>query len=68
VLALLPHETGEQCGGRHHIETGRRELPLSISLQCRISIHKPLSVKHFHGVSGGNVHECSMKSRVGKAS
>ena len=31
-------------------------------------IHNPLSVKHFHGVSAGNVHECSLKPRIGKAS
>jgi hypothetical protein len=24
-------------------------------------------MKHFHGVSAGNVHECSLKSRIGKA-
>ena len=31
-------------------------------------IHNPLSVKHFHGVSAGNTHECSLKSRIGEVS
>jgi hypothetical protein len=29
-------------------------------------VHNPLSVKHFHGVSAGNTHECSLKSRIGE--
>jgi hypothetical protein len=33
VLALLQQETSEQCGGEHRLSAGRRELPLSISLQ-----------------------------------
>src|SRR5882724_1253067 len=28
-------------------------------------IHNPLSVKHFHGVSAGNVHECSPNLNIG---
>jgi hypothetical protein len=32
-----------------------------------MDVHKSLSMKHFHGVSAGNVHECSLKSRIGKA-
>src|SRR5882724_1989706 len=27
-------------------------------------IHNPLSVKHFHGVSAGKVHECSLKLSI----
>ena len=33
-----------------------------------VYVHNPLSVKHFHGASAGNVHECSLKSSIGKAS
>ena len=29
-------------------------------------VHKPLRVKNFHGVSAGNIHEYSLKSRIGK--
>src|SRR5262245_21540509 len=32
------------------------------------TLHNPLSVKHFHAVWAGNVHECSLKSCIGKAS
>jgi hypothetical protein len=37
-------------------------------LQCWRCAHNPLSVKHFHGVLAGNVHERSLKSRIGKVS
>ncbi len=33
VLALLQQETSEQCCGEHCLSGGRRDLPLSISLQ-----------------------------------
>ena len=33
VLALLQQETSEQYCGKHCLSAGRRELPLSISLQ-----------------------------------
>jgi hypothetical protein len=29
-------------------------------------VRNPLSMKHFHGVSVGNVHECSLISSIGK--
>jgi hypothetical protein len=29
-------------------------------------IHKPLSVKDFHGVLAGNAHECLLKLSIGK--
>jgi hypothetical protein len=35
-------------------------------LQCWTRVHNPLSVKRFHGVSAGNTHECSLKSRIGE--
>ena len=31
-------------------------------------VRNPLSMKHFHGVSVGNVHECSLISSIGKVS
>jgi hypothetical protein len=33
-----------------------------------VYVHNPLSVKHFHGVLAGNVHEDSLKSHIGKVS
>jgi hypothetical protein len=30
-----------------------------------VYILNPLSVKHFHGVSAGNVYECSLKLSIG---
>ncbi len=66
VFALLQRGTGEPLWWGYRIGAGRREFPLSVSLPCRMCIHKPLSVKRFHGVSVGNVHACSLKSRIGK--
>jgi hypothetical protein len=34
VLALLQQETVAPCDGGHYISAMRRNLPLSISLQC----------------------------------
>jgi hypothetical protein len=28
--------------------------------------HNPLRVKYFHGLSAGDAHECSLKSRIGE--
>jgi hypothetical protein len=50
----------------HRSSAGRRALPLSISLQGWMCVHKPLSVQSFHGVLAGNVHEGPLKSSMGK--
>src|SRR6266702_7353320 len=42
-------------------------LPLTIPLPCRMCVSNPLSVKHFHGVSAGNAHGCSLKPSIGRA-
>jgi hypothetical protein len=68
VLALPPQETREPMCGEHHRSAGRRHLSLSIFLQCRLCIHKPLSVKHFHQVAAGNAKEYSLTSRIGNVS
>jgi hypothetical protein len=31
-------------------------------------VSNPLSIKRFHGALAGNMHECSLKSSIGKAS
>jgi hypothetical protein len=46
----------------------RRNLPLSISLHCRMCVSNLLSMKSFHEVLAGNVYECLLKSSIGKAS
>jgi hypothetical protein len=45
----------------------RRNLPLSISLHCRMCVSHLLSMKSFHEVLAGNVSECLLKSGIGKA-
>jgi hypothetical protein len=66
VLALLQRETGE-LGEGNRIGAGRKNLPLSISLQYRMCVSNPSSMKSFHGVLAGNVHEYLLKSSIGKA-
>ena len=48
-LALLQRETGELWMGDRR-GPGRRHLPLSDSLQCRMCVSNPLSIKSFHGI------------------
>ena len=48
--ALLPQETGEQWYGKHCRSIGQRNLPLSLSPMLDACVHKPLSMKCFHGI------------------
>jgi hypothetical protein len=49
------------------VEAPGKASPVEIFLQCSRYIYNPLSVKSFHGVSAGSMHECSLKLRIGKA-
>ena len=64
VLALLQRETGEQwCGGI--VEAQEKGEPVEPISEC---VHKPLSIKCFHGVQAEGPYKYSLKSTVGRVS
>jgi hypothetical protein len=67
VLAFRQRETGEPLCGSNRRSARRRHLRLSISLNCWVWVSNCLSMKCFHGVLVGNVHECSLIISIGKA-
>lgn len=68
VLAFRQRETGEPLCGSNRRSARRRNLRLSISLHCWVWVFNSLSMKRFHGILAGNVHECSLIISIGKAS
>ena len=69
VLALPPHETGAQWGGGASPKRRAKEPPAEYSsTMLDVHVHNLLNMKRFHGVLAGNVHESSLKSRIGKVS
>jgi len=66
VRALLPHKTGEQCGGGIAEAPGAGTSRRVQLYNARCVCHNPLSMKSFHGEQAGNTHACSLKSSIGK--
>jgi hypothetical protein len=68
VLALLPHKTGEQCGGGIAEVPGEGTSRRASLYNAKCICHNPLIMKRFHGEAAGNPHACSLKSSIGKVS
>jgi hypothetical protein len=65
VLAFFHREPVGRYVGASQRRQEKDSPLLTIPLPCRMYVHNPLSVKHFHKVSAGNGHECSLKLSIG---
>jgi hypothetical protein len=64
----VPSSSGrpESYGVGDRIGAGRRNFPLSITLQYRGRVSNPLNMNNFHEVLTGTVHESSLASLIGR--